>query len=528
MPPDHPDYQYTRRHLLKALVFGGAAAHLAACREPGVASAHLDATTAGTTTATTAADAGLAALRKLPTGESFERCHMVRDGAAIESGPITGSADVVIVGGGPSGLSAAYRLRDRDVVVLEKEQVLGGNCTLYEWEGVRMASGGAFYTESETKLVALLDEIGARGAKIEGTDSLIIEGEPVTDFFREGVSKLRLPTRVKDDLRRSYEEVVKIYEKRPKKALDAVPFSTLLEPYAPEVREFWDRFGRSNWGSDAANTSGYIGAQAYTWAGGMQDPRWTHPGGLAGAAQILGEVVKRSLGERLITGAAVYRVEREGKGAAERAIVRYHKDGQVHAIRARAVILAIPKLFAKMIVPGLPDSQLADMRATRYEPFVVLNVCLSSPGPDPAYDNWFLDTPFTDFIVADWIVHAGKGPPDRKTALSVYWPLREEERALLLVDPVLLDMADRAVDHLERHFPGLRSKIAEVHLFRRGHAMFASTPGRLSWVDRVSRPFGPIFFAHTDSAEFASFDGGLEAADKAVAGALKKLGKRRG
>src|SRR5580700_1115763 len=54
-------------------------------------------------------------------GEHFEICHQVRDGHHFDLPAATSKADVVIVGGGVAGLSAAYFLRGKDWLLLEKE-----------------------------------------------------------------------------------------------------------------------------------------------------------------------------------------------------------------------------------------------------------------------------------------------------------------------------------------------------------------------------------------------------------------------
>ena len=77
----------------------------------------------------------------------------------------------------------------------------------------------------------------------------------------------------------------------------------------------------------------------------------------------------------------------------------------------------------------------------------------------------------------------------------------------LLVDPMVLELADGVADALERHFPGTLPKIAEIRIHRRGHPMSMSTPGRMALAKQLAAPFGPVLFANTDSiATVSSFD----------------------
>ena len=54
-------------------------------------------------------------------GDHFEICHQVRDGHTFAKPAVSKRHDVVIVGGGVSGLSAAYFLQTHDFLLLEKE-----------------------------------------------------------------------------------------------------------------------------------------------------------------------------------------------------------------------------------------------------------------------------------------------------------------------------------------------------------------------------------------------------------------------
>lgn len=448
-------------------------------------------------------------------GERFEHGHGKRDGRAFPKADVKENVEVAIIGGGPSGLCALHALRDRDAVLLEKEDYLGGNCTSDTWEGVTFSTGAAFFTEGDTELVELMQSIGAPGLPIRGGDALVVAGEAFHDFMGDGARRLPFAESVRDAFRKSAESAAKLRRTRSSADLDAERFSDFLRPYPHELRAFWDRFGASNWGASTEHTSARLGLSAYSWLSGEEN-RLSYPGGLGAAATALARHLSHALPGRLRTATFTHHIEPATDGKS--VIVHAMRHGQPHALRARRVIVAVPKFFATRLLPHLAAEQRAAMSAFRYAPYPVFNVCLNEVGPEPAYDNWFLDGPFCDFIPADWVLHAGKGPTPRKTVLTVYHPLTEQHRSHLLDDEKLVLMADEVVLHLDRHFPGLRNKVAETRVFRRGHALPMPTPGQLARAELASRSHGPIVFAHSDSrGDVSAFPGALRAAHRAVA-----------
>ncbi|HEY0465881.1 MAG TPA: FAD-dependent oxidoreductase [Polyangiaceae bacterium] len=507
----------SRRLLMKTVIAGAVEASAFGCKH-----AERAAPSAEAQRDRVAARDAAAARNAMVHGESFAQGHQHRDGGVFPRGGAIESCDVVIIGGGASGLCAAHLLEGREVILLEKEAHLGGNCSTAEWQGIPFSTGAAFFTEGDTDLVELMKSVGAPGLPVQGGDALIVDGKPYFDFFGAGADSLPFPAAVRRDFADSAQQASELRHKHSSAELDRRPFHEFLSKFQPDVRRFWDRFGESNWGGAAEHTSARLGIQAYGWLSG-DEKRLTYPGGLGVAAEALARHVRERNPGQIRSAVFVHQVELEA-GQAKRVLVHTLRNGEPHTIAARAAIVAVPKFFASRIVQPLSSTQRSAMREFRYAPYPVFNVCLKQAGPQPAYDNWFLDAPFADFVTADWVTHAGKRPSHVPSALTVYHPLPEARRSELLDDSRLVQLAEEVVQHLDRHFPGLEQQVAEVRVFRRGHALAIPVPGQLQRAEIASRSEGRIVFAHSDSrGDVSSFPGALRAARLAV-DAVKKLG----
>src|SRR5690349_4207129 len=76
--------------------------------------------------------------------------------------------DAIVVGGGVSGLAAAWDLRDRDVVVLESSARFGGRIRSEPRDGVWLNVGAHVFSGPESAAGRLIDETGTTAVSVPG------------------------------------------------------------------------------------------------------------------------------------------------------------------------------------------------------------------------------------------------------------------------------------------------------------------------------------------------------------------------
>lgn len=460
-------------------------------------------------------------------GEHNDVCHQVRDGHHFELPAASTRREVVIVGGGVSGLTCAYLLRQRDWLLLEKEPHWGGNAYLEEYEGQAFATGAAFVDGSEVAALEFAKELGLEMLKVGNPDPSILRGEFIPDTWGTGLDRLPYPESVRESFKKFRRDVAAIPIKGRGPELDAQPFSKYMEAYAPEVKLWWDNFGPSNWGATTEETSALLGLTTAQLIAveNFRDGRMTWPGGLGAITRRLAEKLQPAHAGQMLTGAATVAV----RPTRESIEVTYLQKGEAKTVAAKAVIMATPKFITWRLVEGLPAAQVEAMKQIRYIPYPVVNLVFAKPVFNKGYDTWCPGNMFTDFIVADWTMQRNK--PDyrpQSNILTFYTPLRQDQRALLLSEDGARDVAGRVLGDFQKLYPGSNVDPAEVHIYRRGHPLYMSAPGVYTQVQPVARrPAGRIVFANTDSeGPISSTNEGILAARRAVREAEQILAGR--
>ena len=443
--------------------------------------------------------------------ETFEYCHEVRDGVSLPVPKPSRSVDVVVVAGGLSGLTAAYRLRDRNVLLLEKEPQVGGNARSDSWEGIHYPIGASF-THSGSSPMELYQEIGlAPIRRIAGSSSAIAcyNGHRIMDPWGEGFNKVHPEAAA--SLAQFKKDMYAVDLDTQKAKLDGMVFRDMLHRYDPAVVKWMDIHGE--WlGGNSREVSAYAGIlfARYFLGDGLgvllsqkrrDDDHFQFVGGLGPASAALARKIEEAGARRVEVNATAYRVQNTAAGDV---LVSYMQGTEPTTVRARTCIVAAPKLIAARIVTDLPAEQKEAMLAFKYIAYTTV-VAGFPQMVVPDTSARMLDEP----LVGTWsladVGHQSAHDPKAKTAVRAILPLGGERRSSLLTDEGARAIAYQFADYLERYYPGSRARILEMRVYRRGHNWYTPVPHFVTRLQpRAAQSVGHVAFAHADSVGIIS------------------------
>ncbi len=486
----------------------------------------------------------------LDKGDARELGHALRDGKSWKIPAASGDLlDCVVIGGGISGLSAAWKLRrlGRDaILVLEKETPVGGlsrsdgtapllysQCTAYT---VFPYNDNLIELYTDLGVVTGLDPTGrpilAEGYEVAApVNNVHVGGVWVADAWEAGLEKLPFDEKLKGDLAAFRADMKAWYAfvgtdgkagfdtpsdastaDADVRALDQLSLAEYVakKGWDPRVSEFFDPYARSAFGTTHDRLSAWA---AINFLGSEYQPTIARPGGNAHLARALAQKIGAT---RLKTGAFVVQARNVG----DEVHVTYLDGGVARTVRARAAIYAAPRFVARHVLPDLVAQGRDEAGSFAYTPYLVANVHVTRTPADLGYDNWVHDPGyvFTDLVVADW---AGQKDPaaaplDRPNVITAYCPFVGSGRRTELGELPFADLERIVLGDLERLFPGIRATVTQLDLYRWGHAMLAPGKGFVFGAPRVAsqQPSGRISYACTDVD-------GLPAFENAVASGLR-------
>jgi oxygen-dependent protoporphyrinogen oxidase len=425
--------------------------------------------------------------------------------------------DVVVIGGGIAGLAAAWRLRHRDVLLLEASDRLGGRMRS-EVRGDYWLNYGAHLFPAPGSLVdRMASECGLETVPVTGGMMGLAVGSTVLTSGRVETYPFRLPLSIRDRVAfvragLRIQRAVAEYHRQGRRYdfEDDRTFGAFLGPLPPAVRAIFSCAAhRATAELDQLSAGCGIGLFALVWGGkGSLIAR-----NLRGGTGQLPAAMGRELGDRARTGCPVHTIRPEGADLVVEA------GGE--EIRARQVIVAVPAPHAAPLVSSVAARAADALDALTYGPFVSIAVETNETAAMPYDDVYAIATPGRAFDMFTNQAHAlrASGPRRPGGSLMLFAGADAAAAHMRETDAVI---AERCLADLHELFPQTRGKIAGATVRRWPLGNVYARPGRARLQPALEGSLGPHENLHLAGDYFAEL-GTMETAARTGLAAAERV-----
>ncbi|MEU9888401.1 NAD(P)/FAD-dependent oxidoreductase [Sphaerisporangium sp. NPDC051011] len=440
-----------------------------------------------------------------------------------------GLLDAVIIGGGVSGLAAAWRLRSRRIVLLESQDRLGGR--LYSQrasdEDYWLNFGAHLFPAPGGVVDSMARDVGLETLPITGSMMGIAYKDRILTSGRVETYPLRLPLPLREKiafaraglrLQRAVARYHKVLAPRPGEAeaesrrrrlayLDDKTFADFLGALpAGTASIFACAAHRATAEPTSLSAGSGIGLFALVWAGeGSLIAR-----NLVGGPSVLPEALGTALGGRVRLGAKAQRIAPTSGGTQN---VEYLVNGRVESVEARHVIVAVPAPIAAPLIAPISLRASESLAAITYGPFLSMAILTNEITAMPWDDVYALATPGRSFDMFTNHAQVLRNTSERAPGGSLMVYAGGDGAAQMMTRPDS-EIRETFLADLHTLYPETRGIIAatKIHRWRLGNVY--AQPGRHELQGALEGPHGEFRNVHLAGDYFAEL-GSMEAAAKA-------------
>ena len=428
--------------------------------------------------------------------------------------------EVVIVGGGIAGLAAAWRLRHRDVLLLEAGDRLGGRLRS-DPRGEHWLNYGAHLFPAPGSLVdTMARECGLETVPVKGSTMGLAIGTTLLDHGRVETYPFRLPLSLRDRVAfvragLKVQRAVARYHRAERRHdfEDDRTFGEFLGPLPPAVREIFSCAAhRATAELDELSAGCGIGLFALVWGGkGSLIAR-----NLLGGTGRLPAALGSELGERARTGCRVHAVEPDGADL----VVRFAGE----EVRARHVIMAAQAPHAAPLVAPVAEAAADALGCLTYGAFLSVAIETSETTAMPYDDVYAMATPGRAFDLFTNQANAlrSRGPRRPGGSLMLFAGGHGAAALMRESDDVIID---RFLADLHELHPQTRGVIADARVHRWELGNVHARPGRGRLQPVLEGALGAHENLHLAGDYFAEL-GNMEAAARTGLAAADRVDAR--
>ncbi|MCE7911183.1 MAG: amine oxidase [Candidatus Brocadia sp.] len=359
---------------------------------------------------------------------------MCGEGSAV----VTKMRNIVVLGGGPCGLSAAWELSENgyDVTVLEKDSGVGGLCITHEYQGYRFDLGGhRFVSPNKGFVDRVCRMMGDELLTAERKSVILLNGKtfqyPLS--ARDLFAKIGFRTGIMAFFSFMKEAVIAVFLRKKEVSFydwvthrfGRILYDLFFGPYTEKVWGISPKLISSDWASQriallnlsdvCLRLSGLKEDTPRTYARTYFYPRK----GIGQIFEVMAKVVRQN-GGRIVTHADVSGVEVCG-GTVKK--IRYMHHGFLREIDCDGVISTMP---LPDLIHALPEHLvrdiLPDARGLRYRAIRFMNMLVDRPDIS---DNTWMYVVEKKYVMTRIQEPRRRSPfnaPDGKTSLMLEMP----------------------------------------------------------------------------------------------------------
>jgi oxygen-dependent protoporphyrinogen oxidase len=411
--------------------------------------------------------------------------------------------DAVVVGGGIAGLAAAWDLRDRDLLVLEAADRLGGRVRSEPRGPYWLNLGAHVFSGPGSATWRLAEEVGVELAPVPGELVAVELNGRIVAGGRPELYPFRLPLQVRERvalvraglrLRRAVAAYERAAEPRPGEA----PAETLHRVLAyGDDRTFADWLGplpddaAALFRATVTRSTAELDEIAFGHGAGYFALVWNAGKGLSrnvlGGPGRLVDGIAAGLPGRIRTGVEVREI------AVDDEVVRVRAGGD--EVIARHVVVATKAFDAARIVRDLPPGTRRALDAIPYGPSVVMAFMTGESGPMPWDGLYALATPKRAFSMLFNVVNVLRPRSVEREPGGSLMAYRSGRGALELLELSDAGIEQAFLDDLYAIYPQARGLVTETALSRLPRMLPYVAPGRSALQPELERPLGRLHLA---------------------------------